>query len=118
VQFLRLAYGSNGMCAGNTPEEAVVQGISEVLERHVNLEILKKQIVPPTIPAEYIAGHLPQLAAIIEEIEQKSGFKLTFKDCSLGQGSCHRAVCHRPATQRYLLSSGAHPAPGSRWKGA
>ena len=27
---------TSGMCAGNTPEEALVQGISEVLERFCN----------------------------------------------------------------------------------
>ena len=31
--LVRLALGSNGMSAGNTKEEALVEGISELIER-------------------------------------------------------------------------------------
>ncbi len=33
-------YGSNGMCAGNTKEEALVQGICEIIERAVQFQVL------------------------------------------------------------------------------
>jgi len=33
------ACGANGLCAGNSPQEALVQGLSEVFERHVTLQI-------------------------------------------------------------------------------
>lgn len=110
-QVLRLAYGSNGMCAGNTPEEAIVQGISEVLERHANLQILKKQIVPPTIPEEYIAEHFPQIFDMIKEIERQGNYKLIFKDCSLNRGFPVTAlIIADAAKQRYFVKFGAHPA--------
>ena len=33
-------YGSNGMCAGNSDEEALIQGICEIIERYVQKRIL------------------------------------------------------------------------------
>ena len=38
-------YVSNGMSAGNTKNEARVQGLSEVFERYVKIALLQKQSV-------------------------------------------------------------------------
>ena len=38
-------YVSNGMSAGNTQNEARVQGLSEVFERYVKIALLQKQSV-------------------------------------------------------------------------
>lgn len=35
ARMVDVLYGSNGMCAGNSVEEAMVQGLSEILERYV-----------------------------------------------------------------------------------
>lgn len=111
TQLINLAYSSNGMCAGNTPEEAIVQGISEVLERYVNLEIIKKKIVPPTIPVEYLK-QFPGIHDTIKEIEQNGNYKLIFKDCSLGKDLPVTAlIAIDPNKQRYFIKFGAHPAP-------
>ena len=48
----RLSYGSNGMSAGNSFEEAMVQGMSEIIERYVQKKIIKERISLPDIPAE------------------------------------------------------------------
>ncbi len=109
-QLISLAYGSNGMCAGNTPEEAIIQGISEALERHVNLEIIKKNIVPPTIPSEYIEKQFPEIHNTITGIEQKGNYKLVFKDCSLEQNFPVTALIIADSKkQRYFVKFGAHP---------
>ena len=39
---------SNGMCAGNTPKEAIIQGMSEILERYVIRKIYYDNISLPT----------------------------------------------------------------------
>jgi ribosomal protein S12 methylthiotransferase accessory factor len=54
IKMVSKMYMSNGMCAGNTAEEALVQGISEVLERATNKAVVLNKVVPPTIPREYI----------------------------------------------------------------
>ena len=50
--FLQHLYWSNGMCAGNRPEEALSQGLSEILERYAVREIWHGNITPPTISPE------------------------------------------------------------------
>lgn len=47
-------YGSNGMCAGNSPEEALVQGLSEIIERVVQRRIFTEKPALPDVPEEYI----------------------------------------------------------------
>ena len=49
-------FGSNGMCAGNSKEEALIEGLSEILERYVAIKILKERLVLPEIPDSYIAN--------------------------------------------------------------
>ncbi|MBF8984389.1 YcaO-like family protein [Lutibacter sp. B2] len=44
IKIISKMYMSNGMCGGNTSEEALVQGLSEVFERYVNKEIIKKEL--------------------------------------------------------------------------
>lgn len=107
-QMLSL-YRSNGMCAGNTPEEALVQGLSEILERHVNKVVIDTQVTPPDIPPAYIrrAG---RSRAIISEIERSGKYKVIAKDCSLGKGFPVLAVILVSLEeQSYMVNFGAHP---------
>lgn len=76
-------YGSNGMSAGNTIEEAMVQGLSEIYERYVNKKLLKEDITPPDIPHQYIKKNVPYLYRIIEEISSGGKYKVIVKDLSL-----------------------------------
>lgn len=77
-------YGSNGMCAGNTPEEALVQGLSEIIERYVNKKLITDWVTPPTIPDSYLMSY-PGLYKIIQGIQQSGRYQVVVKDCSLGQ---------------------------------
>lgn len=76
-----LVYGSNGMCAGNTPEEALVQGISEIFERHSMRQIILKKINPPTIPDEFLSK-FPQIYKMMKSVKS-FGYNIIVKDCSL-----------------------------------
>ena len=42
------------MCAGNSPEEALVQGLSEIIERVVQRRIFTEKPALPDVPEEYI----------------------------------------------------------------
>ncbi|HUV84507.1 MAG TPA: YcaO-like family protein [Methanosarcinales archaeon] len=102
--------GSTGMCAGNTPEESIVQGISEILERYVQYEIIQKSITPPTIPRNYINEH-PEIAEIIRKIEKSGWYDVILKDCSLGKG--YPVVCSIVIDRHahsYRVCFGAHPS--------
>ena len=60
--------GSNGMCAGNTPAEALVQGLSEIFERYAIQEVLAGNIIPPDIPPEGIAPPIIPVPDILSPI--------------------------------------------------
>lgn len=108
-RFVTYLHGSNGMCAGNTPQEAIVQGMSEIFERYASTEILTKAIVPPDIP-EDVYKQYGIIADMIDEIEQMGPFKILVKDCSLGKGLPVCAVILIDMEfQRYCVSFGCHP---------
>ena len=77
--------GSNGMAAGNTLEEAMVEGLSEIVERYSQMKIMDGDIVPPEIPYSFIEK-IPHIDAVIKNIEKSGRYKVRVLDCSLGMG--------------------------------
>ena len=75
---------TNGMCAGNTLEEELVQGLSEVLERYVQKRMLSQRSAPPEIPRQ----ELEQFGfyGLIGQIEAGGRYRVSVRDCSLGEG--------------------------------
>ncbi len=109
VKMAAKMYMSNGMCAGNTPEEALVQGIAELYERHVNQRIIREKITPPTVPDWYIA-RFPRIAAMVAAIEAAGDRRVILKDCSLGRGYPVAGVVYIDGdSQSYFVKFGAHP---------
>lgn len=76
-------YGSNGMCAGNTTEEALVQGISEIVERAVQTRIMREKPCLPDIPSDYMKKY-PYVYEIFQKLQQVEGCEVYMKDGSLG----------------------------------
>ncbi|MBQ7886590.1 MAG: YcaO-like family protein [Clostridia bacterium] len=102
--------GSNGMCAGNTPQEALVQGFSEIFERYAIAEILCGNAVPPDIPQEEYLRY-DVIRALIDEIEAMGPYRILVKDCSLGKElPVCAALLMDTAKQRYRASFGSHPS--------
>ncbi len=107
--IVRYSHGSNGMCAGNTREEALVQGFSEILERHATRLVLEGRCIPPEIPTNEI-NRYPELKSIKEEIEDKKEFILMHKDCSLGKNiPVVMSILIDQEEQRYCTNFGSHP---------
>ncbi len=73
----------NGPSAGNTYEEAVIQGISEVVERHVCALITRDRIATPTIDQASITD--PVALALLAKFN-KNGIQLHLNDFSLDTG--------------------------------
>lgn len=82
IDILLYATNSTGMCAGNTPEEALIQGICEILERYAITEVYRKKLTPPSIPHEYFNKF--SIFDSIKKLEEK-GLEITIKDFSLGK---------------------------------
>lgn len=101
--------GSNGMAAGNTMEEAIVQGLSEVCERYALKKIFTKNLALPDIPEEQYLKY-KNIKRIVKYFEN-NGYKIYVKDASLG-GKIP-VVCTIIEDKKYNIfcpSFGAHPS--------
>ncbi len=109
VDAIRNVSASNGMAAGNTLEEALVQGYSEIFERYAQCKILMENLTPPDIPAEILEQY-PLIMRIIRNIENAGPYHVVIKDCSLGIGL--PVVCgiiFNRKEQTFGVKFGAHP---------
>lgn len=103
---------SNGMCAGNMPKEAIIQGISEIIERFILREIYSKELSLPTIPNDYFAE--TEILSKIDLLKEKYGSKWKFliKDCSLGKNYPGIGILMINVEERkYLFHLGVDPSP-------
>ncbi|PJG83966.1 30S ribosomal protein S12 methylthiotransferase accessory factor YcaO [Caviibacterium pharyngocola] len=101
-------YVSNGMSAGNTKNEARVQGLSEVFERYVKNKIIAEAISLPLIPDEVMARY-PSVQASIQKLEDE-GFPILAYDASLGgQYPVICVILLNPNNGTCFSSFGAHP---------
>ncbi len=101
-------YVSNGMSAGNTANEARVQGLSEVFERYIKNRIIAEAISLPAIP-EAVMQRYPGVVEAIARLEDE-GFPIFAYDASLG--GKYPVICvvlFNPANGTCFASFGAHP---------
>jgi ribosomal protein S12 methylthiotransferase accessory factor len=98
--------GSNGMCAGNTPAEALLQGICEIVERWALKNVYSEATTPATIALASIPEGIAQ--DIVCQLDSL-GFTVILKDCSFGIGiPVIGAIILNRASGRYLMSIGVH----------
>lgn len=101
-------YGTNGCAAGNTPEEALVQAISEIIERNHQVRVVAEGIGLPEIP-DRVLEQYPVSWQIIRFVRDK-GCKILIKDASLGTGYPVICACVIDLeTGRYHTHFGSHP---------
>ncbi len=106
---IRQSYGSNGMSAGNTPEEALVQALSEIVERYVQQIILTSKIALPNVPDEYIKK-FPYVYDMYTKMKKIEGYSVFMKDCSLGgKYPVAALIVINKNTGKYGLKMGCHP---------
>ena len=109
IDILLQGTGSNGMCAGNSPEEALIQGISEILERYATQEIYRNNITPPTIPHDYFKEY--PIYNAIKKLEEK-GLEIIIKDFSLGKRlPVIGVIIIDKNTRKYNIKIGSDPWP-------
>lgn len=103
-------YGSNGMSAGNSYNEAFVQACSEIFERYCQINIIENNLCPPIISRNMIELHFKEISDIISEIELDNNFYVEFRDCSLNKGFPVVCVCiYDKQKHTEIVSFGAHP---------
>lgn len=102
--------GSNGMCAGNSLEEALIQGICEVFERYVLKKVLLDDIVLPQIPLELFIGTL--IYDRIVKLRDNKSIEVIILDGSLGLGlPVIGCIIIDKIAQKYRLEMGSATDP-------
>lgn len=108
VNLLDNLYASNGMSAGNTEYEALVQGLSEILERHVKGRIIREGLTLPEVP-EKVLEKYPKSHATLKAL-QSDEIKVICYDASLG--GKYPVVCvvlFNQSNGTCVASFGSHP---------
>ena len=108
VNLLDNLYASNGMSAGNTEYEALVQGLSEILERYVKAKIIREGLTLPRVPDKIIEKY-PKSAATLSAL-QSDELKAICYDASLG--GRYPVVCvvlFNESNGTCVASFGSHP---------
>jgi len=102
-------YGTNGMCAGNTMQEALVQGFSEIFERYVQRRVIEEKIALPDVPEEYIQKY-DRVYRMYQTMKKLEEYDFYVKDASLGlRFPVIAIVIIEKNTGRYGVHFGAHP---------
>lgn len=103
----------NGPSAGNTYEEAALQGICEIVERHVCSLINRDKIVTPAIDRDSLRD---QVAVELLEKFQRSGIELYLNDfsldtciCTVGALAIDRSTF--PEKSEIVFTAGTTPNP-------
>lgn len=79
VNFVAYIHGSNGMAAGNTIEEAIIQATCEIFERHVQIQTIKPEKIVPTIDLDSIQN--PVITDMVR-LYHKNNVDIMIKDLS------------------------------------
>ena len=104
--------GSNGMCAGNSPEEALIEGISEILERYVSMQIIYQKLALPEIPEEFIE-RFPKVKEMYQKLKKSEEYVCKLLDCSMGgKYPVAGLIILQKNTGRFGFKLGAHPDYG------
>ena len=103
---------SNGMCAGNSKEEALIEGLSEIYERYVGIKIFEEKKTLPEIPDSYIEKY-PKVKKMVEDLKKNNEYYFRLVDCSFG-GRYPVAGLYiiEKNTGRFGFKLGAHPDYG------
>lgn len=108
VNLLDNLYGSNGMSAGNSEYEALVQGLSEIIERYVKKEIIKRGLCLPQIPDQVLMRYEKSYQTY--KAFESEALKLKIYDASLGGKFPVVLIILFNQTNGTTVSSfGAHP---------
>ncbi len=110
--FYRI-YGTTGWAAGNTLEEATLQALCEIIERHCISIIMEEKLKVPTVEIDSIKDSL--LKELIDKIIS-SGIEIIIKDFSLDlKIPTLGVIAYDPLaptlTLRVYGAAGTHPNP-------
>lgn len=80
INFVTYIHASNGIAAGNTMEEAIVQAACEIFERHAQIQTIKPERIAPSIDPDSVDN------AVIQDLIAfygRQNVRVMIKDLSL-----------------------------------
>lgn len=108
INILSNLFASNGLATGNTANEAKVQALSEIFERHVKIKIIKEGLSLPKFPDEIIKS-FPKVYKDAQTLRDL-GYIIEVLDASLGGIFPVTAISLiNPKNSTLFVSFGAHP---------
>ena len=113
LDWFRMLGEFNGSSAGNAPEESLLQGVSELIERHVCCIVDRESPRTPAIDPESVKT--PVLRGLLDKFE-KQGVKLVLKDFSMGMplptvGALAWDPATFPETSEIVFTAGTASSP-------
>lgn len=102
-----LFQGTNGMAAGNTLEEALLQSLCEILERHCLTLIENNRLQVPSIDIATVK--MPLVKDLIERFHCRPG-DIILKDFSLGLGLPVIGAARRINSMYSIITAGVSPS--------
>lgn len=106
LSIISYVYGTNGMCAGNTPEEALVQGLCEIMERYAYRMTILQDLTLPDIPMDRLDLRSYKL---LEPLKNNEHFKIFVKDASVGEQLPVVSICIiNFERSKYFVKFGSH----------
>ena len=78
-EIIRDLCGTTGLSAGNTRDEAMLQGLMEIFERYVTRKLYQFQLTPPEVPEALFEG-----TEVLNRL-RGLGLRFSIRDCSLGK---------------------------------
>ncbi len=81
LHWFYLIYGTTGFASGNTIQEAILQAIGEVIERHNISRVIERKLSTPSLDMSSINYHIAK--SLINKFFD-AGIELYIKDFSLG----------------------------------
>lgn len=106
IKLINFLTHSNGLCSGNTREEALVQGICEIFERHCYKTILLEEIKIKNIKIKNLEQY--PISEQLRELKDM-GFEYKIKDCSLGGKFPVVGFLLLKGKTKYLFTVGSDP---------
>ncbi|MBQ6481405.1 MAG: YcaO-like family protein, partial [Anaerolineaceae bacterium] len=80
--IIKVNTGSNGMCAGNSPKEAIIQGLAEIYERYAQQKIMMENLAAPDIDIEMFKG-TEVYKKLVEMAEKHIGIQILDFSCGM-----------------------------------
>lgn len=79
IKFVAYIHGTNGLAAGNVLEEALVQAVCEIFERHTQIQVVRQEKTVPSIDPDTIQENFIKK---MKDFYSRHNVEITFKDLS------------------------------------